>query len=180
MSIATIGDADGDGLPDLAVGAANDDTNGDDSGWVTPLSTRPVGVTHYGSVPAGCTGPERLQAHGVPTVGNSLFALRGNKAPASSLGLLLVTDSKDPSPTGTDVFGIGAQLLVDFLLATEVLGLDMNSDALGYGATPTPVPANPVLLGKTYYAQALWSWGGTCSLPPYGLSVSTAVQLTVQ
>ncbi len=179
-AIAPIGDADADGLPDLVVGEPADFANGDESGAATLVSLRPAGIEHYGSVPPGCAGPQRLAAHGVPSVGNALFALRCNRAPASSLGLLLVTDSKDPSPTGTDVFGIGAQLLVDFFAATEVLGLDMNSDALGFGATPTPVPANAALVGKTYFAQALWAWGAACPLPPYGLSTSSGVALTIQ
>ena len=98
-----------------------------------------------------------------------------------NLGLLLVTDSQDPNPNGTDVFGIGAQLLVDFFAATEIYGLDMPSDALGYGSTDSPLPANAGLVGKKYYAQVLWAWpGGSCSLPPFNLSMTSGVEITIQ
>lgn len=179
LSVDAAGDVDQDGVPDLVAGGPYDDAFGTHAGLARVISCRPKGIQHYGTVPNGCAGPELLVAHGVPFTGSTTFGYRVNHAPANALGLLLVTDSQDPNPNGTDVFGVGVQLLVDFFLATEIYGLDITSDALGYGALDTPITNNPALAGLEYYAQTVWAWTGGCSLPPFGLSASTGLKIKI-
>lgn len=176
-SVAGAGDLNGDGTPDLLVGAPRADGAGDESGSVLVYSLRPIGVEPYGASTPGCAGAQRLVANSVPDIGNVNFRYGANRAPASSLGLLLASDSK--SPSGSDPFGIGIALYVDLFAATEVFALDMVSDAAGFAQFASPLAANPALVGKKYFLQVLWAWN-SCALPPYGLSASHGLEITIQ
>jgi hypothetical protein len=136
------------------------------------------GLVPYGSGTPGCSGTSNLTAALLPQIGQSAFALYGDHAPPSSLGLCLVTDSQDLA--GSDPFGLGVLLHVDFFLANEIYGLDMPTDASGLGATPIPIPPSPGFIGKVYYAQTLYAWSGPCSLPPFGLSTSRGLAITIE
>jgi hypothetical protein len=135
------------------------------------------GLTPYGTGTPGCSGPSNVTAALLPNVGQLAFAFLGDNAPPSSLGLCLVTDSQDYA--GSDPFGLGVLLHVDFFFANEVFGLDMPIDATGNGVSPAPIPPSPFLAGKSYYAQTLLLWSGPCSLPPFGLSSSRGLQVTI-
>lgn len=130
----------------------------------------------FGAGTPGCTGVQTLTANRAPELGAPDFTILGDHAPASSLGLCLVTDSKDAS--GSDPFGIGVVLHVDFLFATEVYALDITSDALGNAAAPAPLPTSPALAGASYTACAVWAWGA-CPLPPYQLSSTRGIELKI-
>ena len=71
------------------------------------------------------------------------------------------------------------QLFVGIAGASEFYGLDMPSGAGGFGVAAAPIPNNPGLAGRTFYAQALSAWGG-CQPTTFGLSASSAVAITVQ
>jgi hypothetical protein len=117
-----------------------------------------------------------LTAGAPPETGSLGFTIRCDNAPPSSLGLCLVTNSKDLA--GSDPFGIGVLLHADLLFATEVLALDIVSDALGAAAAAAPIPDNPSLVGAQYVVCTVWAWGG-CALPPYQLSSSGGLDLTI-
>jgi hypothetical protein len=40
------------------------------------------------------------------------------------------------------------------------------------------IPNDPALVGKTYYAMALWAWT-SCSLPPFNLSTSRGLAIAI-
>jgi hypothetical protein len=95
----------------------------------------------------------------------------------SSLGLLLVADAQDAA--GSDLFGFGFLLHVDFLASAFVLGLDATSDVDGYGVAPLPIGSVPSLAGATVYAQSLWLWLA-CAPSPLHPSMSRGLAITFQ
>ncbi|MBI3819460.1 MAG: FG-GAP repeat protein [Planctomycetes bacterium] len=175
-------DLDQDGIPDLIVGAPSASWTGTPYGRGVAFvySLMPKGVQYYGTGTNGCNGPGILHTSGAPEIGNAYFGFSQTKPPGYALGLLLITDS--PNYSGSDEFGIGLRMLIDFNAATEVYNFDMYSDGSGYGFVTTPVPNNPALVGNKYYAQALWL-ESSCILGNgniYNLSSSSAAELTVQ
>ena len=63
-------------------------------------------------------------------------------------------------------------------LAAILLTFPFSSDAFGDALAPLPILNRPNLVGLTLYAQALWVWT-SCPLPPFGLSSSKGLALTV-
>jgi hypothetical protein len=118
-----------------------------------------------------------------PKVGNSLFSLSSTAAPGDALGLVVVTNHANAA--GSDPFGLGIQLLLDFPSSTTILGIDMPSNDIGGNAALLPIPNAPGLANQTFYAQAIWIWpqGASCSHswnPPFGLSSSDGLAITIQ
>lgn len=135
-------------------------------------------VVAYGTGTPGCQGTETLTVNECPKVGAGSFAIATSVAPPSSLGLGLVTDQANAA--GSDPFGIGVLLHVDLLLSTEVIPLDFVSDGAGQATAPAPIPNTPALANRTYYAQTIWGWPvSSCSLPPFNLSSSRGLALTI-
>jgi hypothetical protein len=133
----------------------------------------------YGAATAGCTGSPVLTASQAPFVNTPSFTLRSTLAPPNSLGLVLVTNVADDN--GSDAFGIGVQLHVDLFASTEVITLDAFSDAFGEGTAAAPIANNPLLGGLTYYVQILWAWPfSACFIPPYNLSTTQGLSITIQ
>lgn len=175
---AATGDITLDGVPDLLIGSMSWGLSIESAGKSELWQMRPTGTSFYGNGTPGCAGTERLWTNVVPKVGASNFQIRCDKAPASSLGLLLLTNSQDL--LGSDPFGIGVLLHVDLFAASEIYTFDAVSSASGYAAVPVPMPSSPAAAGATYYAQVLWAWGGACPLPPFGLSTSRGLTLQIQ
>lgn len=177
-ALAGLGDVTGDLIPDLAIGAPFDDTSGSNAGLVEVISMRPTGITQYGAGLAGCNGPTVLTTNMSPKSGYFNFAFRGNNAPANSLGLLLGGNAQDVA--GTDALFIGIPLYINLAHSTELYGIDFPTDAQGFASVQAPIPTMPVMTGLTYFLQAIYAWGGACSLPPYGLSTSRGMKLIFQ
>ncbi len=137
----------------------------------------PNALVTFGSGTPGCSGTQSVSANGCPKLDTPGFQLHCDSAPPSSLGLGIVTDV--PDLLGSDPFAIGILLHAGFAGATEVIPLDFVSDAAGFGSAPAPIPATPILAGKSYFAIAIWAWS-SCSLPPYGLSSSRGLGITIQ
>ncbi|MFN0207486.1 MAG: IPT/TIG domain-containing protein [Planctomycetota bacterium] len=130
----------------------------------------------FGTGTPGCTGTETLSALACPKIGETSFGFMCNNAPPSSTGMLLVADAADAQ--GSDTLAAGILLHVDLINATELIPIDIASDASGVGGVYVAVPNNAVLNGLTYTAQAIWYWGTQCSLPPLGLSSSRGLSMT--
>ena len=120
-----------------------------------------------------------MNALGTPIVGNAQFKLRCNHGPANATGLGIVCDAQDSA--GSDPFGLGFILHLDLFTAVEILTFDLVSDAAGVGTAAAPIPQNPFLAGKTYYAQTLWRWDpGICLPSTFGISSSNGLAITIQ
>ncbi|MFN0204729.1 MAG: FG-GAP repeat protein [Planctomycetota bacterium] len=149
--------------------------------YIFDLDNNP-GTLSYGTGTPGCTGTHTLDVTHAPMINSPHFAITCSNAPPLSIGLGIVTDSQDLA--GSDSLGVGVLIHSDFILATELLTFDFFSDATGYSETVgATIPNNPLLVGSTYYASALWAWPvSTCVLPgfnPYNLSTSRGLAITI-
>lgn len=136
----------------------------------------PVGVDSYGTGTAGCDGTQRLFAASAAMLGNAGFAVLCDHAPLASLGALLLGSTQDTA--GTVYPSLGVRLHIG--LAGTLLTLPMQPLGAGLGRTPLPLPDNPSLRNASLFVQSVWPWGGTCPLPPLGLSASAALHVTLQ
>jgi IPT/TIG domain-containing protein len=136
-----------------------------------------AGLVPYGTGTPGCAGTMTVFGDSNPTVGNSGFHFLCSNAPPLSLGLLLIANARDLA--GSDPFGIGILLHLDLFLSTELSAFDLVSDGSGLGSAPLPIPSDPGYVGLTYFAQGIWVWS-SCSLPPFDLSSTRGVAITVQ
>lgn len=181
-SIDVGSDLDGDGFPELVVGAPQSKAGGTLGGLpsgATFVYSFVPGLADYGTGTAGCAGAQFMNASDVPFLGNAAFALRCTKAPLMGVGLAMVGDVKDAA--GSDPFGLGILLHVDLLAAGEIYTFDLTSDAAGVGTAAAPIPVSPLLVGNTYYAQELWRWDpGIYTLGPFGLSTSNGLTIVLQ
>lgn len=148
------------------------------------LTTIPLdsGTLSYGAGTPGCAGTHTLGVTQPPVINSPNFRITCDNPPAFSTGLGIVTDSQDLP--GSDAFGVGVLIHSDFSIATEVLVFDFSSNGVGYSETVgTAIPNQPLLVGQTYYACALWAWPtSTCVLPgfnPFNLSTSRGLAITI-
>ena len=135
------------------------------------------GLANYGVGTPGCDGAQVMGANSAPVVNAPNFRLTTTSAPASALGLCLVTDAADA--VGSDPFFIGILLHVDLFASTQVVPIDMQSNGFGFGLTTTNIPLSPFLLGSTFYAQSIWAWG-CATASPFNLSSSNGLAITIQ
>lgn len=139
-----------------------------------------AGLIPYGTGTPGCLGPALMSASSCPHLDNATFTITCTNVPALALGLGIVTDS--PDLFGSYLFGVGVLFHVDFFLATptEIYGLDMTSDASNFGSVTTPIPNNPILIGKNYFAQSFWV-ETACIMGTVGnLSSSRGLQIVIE
>lgn len=163
-------------------GATNlvaNDTNGTNDIFISVVQPAPTYAIAFGTGTPGCHGLHVLSAVNAPKIGLPNFTLECTNAPANSLGGWFITDSQDVS--GTDVFNVGIKLHVDFLNATEAFVIDSYSDSNGRGSLVIAIPNDTNLVGRTYFAQAVWAWALTvCFNFPMGLSSSNGLAITIQ
>jgi hypothetical protein len=152
-------------------------TRGDSVSVLPNLLGGLAGVTPYGTGTPGCTGAETVLSNQSPAVGTPGFQILSLNSPRLSKGLLLVADAQDLA--GTDALTIGVLFHVSLATLTELLAFDIESDAFGVGSASTPIPFNPLLSGKRYYAQTLWVWN-ECTPSPFTLSSSRGCTLAIQ
>lgn len=159
----------------VVVGGLNLAVNPWSAGYIVDLSP----MSPYGLGTPGCTGPEILTGTLPPKVGEANFTLACTKAPAYNVGLAIVTNA--PDLLGSDPFAIGALLHVDLFSSTETNTLDLFSDGQGLGTAAAPIPNNPIIVGSTYYAQAIWAWPmSVCNNAPFGISSSNGLAIKIQ
>jgi len=154
---------------------SNNSHSGAGAAYTFDLDNNP-GTAAYGTGTPGCSGTHTLDVTHAPMIHSPHFGFTCNNAPPSSLGLGILANAQDLA--GSDPFFIGVLLHVDLFASTETVSLDFFSDASGNGLAAAPIPNAPALVGNTYYVMALWAWT-TCSLPPYNLSTSQGLAMTV-
>lgn len=177
-SVGAGGDIDNDGFADVVGGATGDDNNGSGSGSARAYSAVPVGITHFGTGTPGCSGVQLINGNGVPKINTPGFGIIGNRAPASSLNLLLAADGQ--LPAGGDQLGIFTTLYIDFFASTFVYGYDFVADAKGSCGAAVPLPNDNGLIGLTVVMQSVSAWPTNCGLGALQLSSSVAAVLTIQ
>jgi hypothetical protein len=160
-AVAGMGDRDGDGLAEVAVGVPGEDVAATDSGAVQ-LYDFFVPWTWLGHGLAGAGGVPELEATGL-LLGGTPVTLQVHGGQPNSAATLVVglTDIEAPLKGGTLV--PSPDILIAGL-ATDPLG-----DLVLVGAWPDGVPA-----GVSFYVQA-WISDGTA---PQGLSASDALRGT--
>lgn len=175
-----VNDLNADGALDIVTSTLI--LSGGTSSVLINQTAAPAGVGSYGFGTPGCAGRLGISANQPPSISTPGFAITSTNAPRRSLGLLLVTNS--PDFAGSDPFGVGELLHIDFFAATEVFGFDMLSDGAGNSVTPAPIPNNPLLVNLKYYAQSNWiedaSQGQHCSSATYGLVTSLGLEIMIQ
>lgn len=135
-----------------------------------------AGLATYGAGKPGCAGPHALSALFAPKANVPGFRFTCTLAPPTASGLLLFGNA--PDFAGTDALYAGVPLYFDLFLSTDVVALDLSSDALGSAATaPLTLPA--AAIGLTYYGNAFWLWQ-SCSIPPFHLSATHGLAVTIQ
>lgn len=139
-------------------------------GVIAKMELQPLGVTSLGAPTNACNGPIRLTALGLPTAGNSAFAVACTGAPAASLGALVASAT---SATGGLPL-LGVTLYVDF--APPLIVLPGAADANGYREFGVPLPASAVGIVATL--QAVWIDTGGCG-GSLAFSASDALQMTI-
>jgi hypothetical protein len=136
------------------------------------------GHVPFGTGTAGCAGFPVLSASPFPVMNTPVLTFKSTNAPPNSLGLVLITDV--PDQFGSDPFGIGVLLHVDLFASTQLITLDAFSDPFGAGGAVANIPNNAALVGQTYFVQILWAWPtSTCFIPPFGLSTTNGLAMTI-
>ena len=153
--------------------ASNSATNSG-AAYLFDLDNKP-GTVSYGTGTPGCAGTHTLDVTHAPMINSPNFGITCTNAPPSSTGFGLLATGQDL--LGSDPFGLGVLLHIDPLSAI-LLTFPFSSDAFGDALAPLPILNRPNLVGLTLYAQALWVWT-SCPLPPFGLSSSKGLALTV-
>ncbi|MFN0207168.1 MAG: beta strand repeat-containing protein [Planctomycetota bacterium] len=168
------GDFDGDGNMDLATANSADQTI---SVLLNELSYS-AGLSQFGTGTSGCLGAQGLNANVSPKINTSNFIVISTNAPPNSLGLGLITNAADVP--GTDLFGYGFLLHTDLINSTETIPFDIISDFHGYGGSALSIPNNPLIVGLSFYGQAIWYWGGCMPGSFFQLSSSRCLQIVIQ
>ncbi|MFN0208068.1 MAG: PQQ-dependent sugar dehydrogenase [Planctomycetota bacterium] len=147
-------------------------------GRIARASLQLPGVSSYGSGTPGCAGSQQLSAETPAKINIENFYLRATNAPANSMGIGFMATS--PS-NGIDLFGIGANILLDLIGSQDVILYDMPTDENGMGYSVFAIPNNPAIVGQTYYIQSLFYWDTQCtSVLPLGFSSTDGLAATVQ
>jgi hypothetical protein len=181
-SVAGGADTNGDGVPDV-VGGGQGIFTGATTGRVRLFSATGVGapgLVRYGTACPGTGGfvPSISGFGGPPTVGNALFGFAVARGLGGATALLFA--STMPAPGGFPIGGGCSAWLggAYFQVASPIVlaGIPGTGGA-GYGMIATPVPANPVLQGATFFLE----WGVIDPGGPTGVvSVSDALTVIIQ
>lgn len=136
------------------------------------------GTRLYGTGTPGCSGTHLVGTNEHPAIASPGFQLQFTNVQPNALALGMVTDAADFA--GTDLLGAGFLLHVDLLGSTQLHGLDVFGNGVGFGTAAAPIPSAPVLIGKTFYAQSLSAnWLPACS-SPFGISTSPGFEFTIR
>src|SRR5262245_42709966 len=176
-----VGDANGDGIFDVAVGSPLADApTGTGAGRVTLLS--PVGIpAGSGAFGTGCAGsggiaPAAATFGGPPATGNAEFGLSVSRGMGGTLAFLFASTALDP--VGISIGGCGVQLAgsIFFLPPASLLPGPPGVPGAGFRLRNIGVPPNPALVGVVVPFQWAIVDGGS----PNGLfTTSNAVAVAI-
>ncbi|MBI3819479.1 MAG: VCBS repeat-containing protein [Planctomycetes bacterium] len=173
-------DLNADGAADIATSGL--DNVGNRVRVMMNQLTAAAQISEYGTGTAGCLGRLGLTAALPPKINTPAWPIICSNAPRNSLGLGIAGNAADMA--GTDTFFLGFLMHVDLLLSTDVLAFDFHSDSQGSAVTVAAIPNNPLLVGSTYYVQAVFAGspadGSDCNnASAYGLISSRGMAVTI-
>jgi len=180
-SLASVGDVDADGYPDFLAGLPQQPLVG--QARVYSFAGVPAGSSLYGTGCAGSGGfvPQIRALGGVPSLGNSQFALSASKTLGGAGAFLVLGVSSTawgpvPLPFNLGILGLPACSLlasVDVLFTTAATGAGAGG---GSAILPAPIPNDPVLAGGTVYCQ--WAIADT-GVAPLPVAMTRGIQLVI-
>lgn len=175
VAMVALGDVDGDGLGEFAVGAPTHTSGGVAIGRVAVFGQAiPGQLTPYG---AGCGGPGgvlQLAASG-PAVPGQTVTLTGSNLPVLQLGALMLGGSSSvsaygPLPLDLSVIGMGGCSLLQSMEIVDPFVT--TASTIG---RPLPLPNDYAFVGFPLYTQLLM----LDPLVPAGLTTSNGVRVRI-
>lgn len=127
-------------------------------------------TTFLGTGTPGCLPLAVCDANGPPRIGNAGFAFTCRRGHPSGGGILVVG-----APLATPLFHLGHICWID--LFQPVISSYFGGQASGDILAPLPIPNDPYLVGLVVAGQFAVLEPPGCT--PYGISSSTAMQITV-
>ena len=124
------------------------------------------GLVSYGQPSPACNPSMRLRGNSAPHIGNTLFAVLADGAPASAAGIFYMNVNQISLPFKDLTFLVG--------LASPA-SITAPSDATGVGIFELPIPDLAILVGATVYTQAIFP--EPCGLTGLGLSDGLAITI---
>ncbi|HKE00029.1 MAG TPA: PQQ-dependent sugar dehydrogenase [Planctomycetota bacterium] len=152
------------------------DQNGGEVYQIVPATIAYNGVNLYGTGTWGCAGPEIMGTNMEPRIDSPGFKFTCTNVPANSLSLGLITNSQ--SISGIDL-GLGILFHADPVFATELYTFDMVGNPFNFGTALVPIPNVAAAIGAHLQVQVICS-ETACTLPPFNLSSSNAIDLVFQ
>ncbi|MBI3818128.1 MAG: VCBS repeat-containing protein [Planctomycetes bacterium] len=118
------------------------------------LTIPAAGFANYGAATAACSGTPRLGVNSAPTIDNPDFTFLAANAPANTLGILAIGDAQG---SGALLHNTNVALWVDLDNSVELFYSNLYVNSAGAAAAAFAIPNNSALVGKSYFAQGVFS-----------------------
>jgi len=169
-SLANLGDLNGDGLAETAVGAPGAEA-------VYVLSYRPaVGMSYCTSLPTSTGNASEISAFGTERIGRDALNLQANNVPTGQFGLFYYGQNTASVPIGNGIRCVGAGPAGLARLSVHAAdGAGLLTHRLDYDAAPNA--ALMITAGSTWRFQA---WFRDTPAGGAGFNFSTGIEFTFE
>lgn len=174
-AMVALGDVDGDGLGEFAVGAPTHSSGGNPIGRVAVFGqVIAAQLASYGAGCGGPAGPLQLAASGLAIPGQTV-TLTGSNLPVGQLGALMLgassaTSSYGPLPLDLSVIGMGGCWLLQSMDVVDPFFASMSTVG-----RQLPLPNDYAFVGFRLYTQMLM----LDPLVPAGITTSNGVRVRI-